>query len=50
MRLAGQIHFASPRQNGAAAFTDRSVLADKSASFQEEADIDDGVCEIRKSP
>src|SRR6266851_1367160 len=35
--LADQIHFASPRQNGAAAFMDRSVLNDKSAPFQRKA-------------
>jgi hypothetical protein len=29
--FADRIHFASPRQNGAAAFMDRSVLNDKSA-------------------
>jgi hypothetical protein len=35
--FADRIHFASPRQNGAAAFMDRSVLDDKSASFQQAA-------------
>jgi hypothetical protein len=35
--FADGIHFASPRQNGAAAFMDRSVLNDKSAPFQRKA-------------
>src|ERR1700732_4319218 len=35
--FADRIHFASPRQNGAAAFMDRSVLNDKSAPFQRKA-------------
>src|SRR5580692_8332115 len=35
--FADRIHFASSRQNGAAAFMDRSVLNDKSAPFQRKA-------------
>jgi hypothetical protein len=35
--LADRIHLASPRQNGTAAFMDRSGLDDKSAPFQGEA-------------
>src|SRR5258708_1389290 len=35
--FADRIHFASPRQNGAAAFMDRSVLNDKAAPLQRKA-------------
>jgi hypothetical protein len=35
--LPDKVHFASPRQNGAAAFMDRSVRNDKSAPFQRNA-------------
>jgi hypothetical protein len=35
--FADRIHFASPRQNGAAALMDRSVLNDKSARFRRKA-------------
>src|SRR5258708_6913980 len=36
-RLADRVHFASSRQNGAAAFMDRSFLDDESAPFQRKA-------------
>src|SRR5258708_25529354 len=36
-RLADRVDFASPRQNGAAPFMDRSFLNDKSAPFQRKA-------------